>query len=53
MKKCNTDKAKYEMSATQKKCDMKRKRHDATRENVQHENSARLKYAKKCTRIVH
>ena len=32
MKKCNTDKAKHEMSATQIKCDMKRKRHDATRE---------------------
>ena len=35
------------MSATQKKCDMKRMQHEATREKVQHEKSARVKYAKK------
>ena len=35
------------MSATQKKCDMKRKQHEATREKVQHEKSARVKYEKK------
>ena len=42
------------MSATQKKCDMKRVQHKVTREKLQHEKSARVKYAKKkCTRVVH
>ena len=35
------------MSATQKKCDMKRVQHKVTREKLQHEKSARVKYAKK------
>ena len=35
------------MSATQKKCDMKRKQEEAAREKVRHEKSARMKYAKK------
>ena len=44
------------MSATQKKWDMKRVQHEATREKVQHEKSARVKHAKKsaqeqCTRV--
>ena len=30
-----------------KKCDMKRVQHEATREKLQHEKSARVKYAKK------
>ena len=47
MKKCNTDKAQHEMSASQKKWHMKRVQHKATREKVQHEKSARVKYAKK------
>ena len=47
MKKCNSDKIKHKMSATQKKCDMKRKQEEATREKVQLEKSARMKYAKK------
>ena len=35
------------MSATQKKCDMKRVQHEATREKLHHEESARVKYTKK------
>ena len=31
------------MSATQKKCDMKRVQHEATREKLHHEESARVK----------
>ena len=55
MKKCNTDDVKHEMSATHKKSDIKRVQHKATREKVQHEKSARVKYAKKkkCIGIVH
>ena len=30
-----------------KKCVMKREQHDATREKLQHEKSARVKYVKK------
>ena len=39
-------KVKHEMSATVKKCDMKQVQHEATRENVQHEKSVIVKYAK-------
>ena len=49
MKKCNTNKVQHGMSATQKKCDMKRVQHEATREKLQHEKSATVKYAKKST----
>ena len=34
------------MSATQKKCDMKRVQHEASSEKLQHEKSGRVKYAK-------
>ena len=57
MKKCNTDEVKHEMSATHKKCDIKRVQHKATREKVQHEKRARVKNEKKknvqeqCTRV--
>ena len=37
------------MSATQKKWDMKRVQHEATREKMQHEKSARVKHPKKST----
>ena len=39
------------MSATQKKCDMKRMQHEVTREKVQHEKSARVKYAARYTLV--
>ena len=34
------------MSATQKRCDMKQKQHEATHEKVQHEKSTREKVHK-------
>ena len=36
-----------QLSATQKKCDLKRVQHEATREKMQHKKNARVKYAKK------
>ena len=47
MKKCDTDKVKYQMNATQKQCNIKRVQHETTREKLQHKKSARVKYAKK------